>query len=71
MDTPKTSKAKREANDRWDKEHMITLGCKVKREEAATFKEYADSKGKTSNALLKEFVYKCIAEHIKNNETKD
>lgn len=60
MAESKTSRAKREANNRWDKENMTTLGCKVKKEEAEKFKEYAGSQNKTSNALLKEFVLDCI-----------
>jgi hypothetical protein len=56
------SASKRSANDKWDKENMITLGCKVKREEAAAFKAYAAEQGKTSNTVLKEYVLKCISE---------
>lgn len=71
MDSPKTPKSKREANDRWDKQNMITLGCKVKREEAAIFKEYAQAQNKTANTVLKEFVYKCIKEYQEKDKTKD
>lgn len=39
---------------------MTTLGCKVKKEEAAAFKEYAKEQGKTSNTVLKEYVQECI-----------
>lgn len=39
---------------------MATLGCKVKKEEAAAFKEYCEKQGKTSNTVLKEYVFKCI-----------
>lgn len=60
MDAPKTPKAKRAANDKWDKENMTTLGCKVKRTEATAFKEYCTKQGKTSNNVLKEFVMGCI-----------
>ena len=69
MDTPKTPQSKRRANDKWDKENMATLGCKVKKEEAATFKEYAQQQGKTSNTVLREYVQSCISEYIKD-ETK-
>lgn len=54
------SEAQKKSRDKWDKENMATLGCKVKKEEAAAFKEYAASKGKTSNTVLKEYVQKCI-----------
>ena len=54
------SESRKKANAKWDKENMITLGCRVKREEAAAFKEYAKEQGKTANTVLKEYVYECI-----------
>lgn len=63
MDTPKTPPSKRQANNRWDKQNMITLGCKVMRKDAEAFKAYASSQGKTANTVLKEYVLKCIAEN--------
>ena len=62
MDTVKTPESKRKANDKWDKEHMTVLGCKVKKAEAAAFKEYAAQRGKTSNAMLKDYVIDCITD---------
>ena len=35
------SEKKKISNARWDKENMATLGCRVKKEQAAAFKEYA------------------------------
>ena len=61
MEIPKTAESKRKANDKWDKENMTTLGCKVKKHEAAAFKDYAVSQNKTSNTMLKEYVMKCIS----------
>lgn len=61
-------KSKREANNKWDKENMITLGCKVKRYEGEIFKEYALQQGKKANSLLKEFVLKCNEEYLKYKE---
>jgi len=54
------SKAKRAANDKWDKENMLTLGCKISRADAEAFKAYAVERGMTANTLLKEYVYQCI-----------
>ena len=48
------------SNARWDKENMPTLGCRVKKEQAAAFKEYAKAHGKTANTMLKDFVLLCI-----------
>ena len=54
------SEAQKRASNKYNKEHMTTLGCKVKKEEAEKFKEYAKAKGKTANNLLKDFVFECI-----------
>ncbi|MEE0265113.1 MAG: hypothetical protein UD936_05750 [Acutalibacteraceae bacterium] len=62
------SEKKKQSNAKWDKENMATLGCKVKKEEAETFKEYANSKGKTANGVLKEYVLKCNDEYLKGKE---
>ena len=56
------SEAQKKANRQWDKENMITLGCKVKREQAEKFKKYAADNGKTANAQLKDFVLEKIEE---------
>ena len=42
------SEKKKISNARWDKENMATLGCRVKKEQAAAFKEYAKAHGKTA-----------------------
>lgn len=54
------SESQKRANQKWDKENMTTLGCKVYRHEAEAFKEYAKKQNKTSNTLLKEYVQECI-----------
>lgn len=56
------SKARRAANDKWDKENMTTLGCKVKKTDAERFKIYCEAKGSTSNTELKKYVLQCIDE---------
>ena len=56
------SEKKKISNAKWDKENMLTLGCRVKKEEAEAFKAYAKEHGKTANTVLKEFVYECISE---------
>lgn len=54
------SEKKKVSNARWDREHMATLGCRVKKEDAEAFKEYSRMEGKTANTVLKEYVYGCI-----------
>ncbi len=54
------SEAQKRASDKYNKEHMATLGCKVKKEDAAAFKKYAAERHKTANTVLKEYVMTCI-----------
>lgn len=42
---------------------MSTLGCKIKKSQAEKFKVYCADQGKTSNAVLREFVLSCIGEN--------
>lgn len=60
------TESQKRASAKWDKENMTTLGCKVKREQAAAFKEYCAERGKTSNTVLKEYVESCIKENGAN-----
>lgn len=48
--------------NKWDKAHMKTIGCKLKKEHAEAFEQYAKERGKTVNALLAEYVMSCIKE---------
>ena len=56
------SEAQKTAANKYNLKHMATLGCKVKKEDAVKFKEYAAKQGKTPNAVLKEYVEDCINE---------
>ena len=54
------SEAQKKSRDKWDRENMTTLGCKVKKEDAAAFRAFAKEQGKTTNTVLKEYVQECI-----------
>ena len=54
------AKSQQRARDKWDKENMATLGCKVKKEQAEQFKQYAKDQGTTANALLKDYVLNTV-----------
>lgn len=54
--------SQKRAARKWDSENMSTLGCKVKKEHAETFKAYCAGQGKTSNAVLRDYVLDCIGE---------
>ena len=56
------SESQKRASIKWDKENMSVLGCKVKKEQAEKFKAYCESMGKTSNAVLRDYVLGCIDE---------
>lgn len=59
------SRSKRAANNKWDKENMKIVACKVKKEQAEKFKTYAVNSGTTVNAILKNFVLDKIGEKDK------
>lgn len=56
------SEAQKRASNKYNQKNMATLGCKVKKEQAAAFKSYAQEQGKTANNVLKDFVLDCINE---------
>ena len=44
----------KKANAKWDKAHMMILGCKVRKDFAAQFREACTAAGTTPNAVLKQ-----------------
>ena len=54
--------SQKKAARKWDGENMSTLGCKVKKAQAESFKAYCAGQGKTSNAVLRDYVLDCIGE---------
>ena len=63
------SNAKKKANAKWDSENMATLACKVKRDQADKFKAYCAGVGKSSNAVLRDFVLESIGEESPQQPT--
>lgn len=56
------SEARRKANAKWDKENLTIIGCRLRKEKAEEFKQYAKNHNTTPNALLKEFINDCLEE---------
>lgn len=56
------TEAQKRASARYQEKNIASLACRVKKEHAERFKEYCAEQGKTSNAVLREFVMKCIGE---------
>ena len=44
--------AKRKANNKYIKENMTTLGCKIRRDKADVFKQVCEDHGDTMNAIF-------------------
>ena len=56
------TESRKKANAKWDAENMTTLGCRVKKDQAERVKAYCAEIGKTSNAVLRDYVLDCIEE---------
>ena len=56
------SEKKKISNKKWDKENMITLSCKVRKELAENLRKYADSQGLTIGVYARRAM-----EYCKNN----
>lgn len=54
------SRKKRASNNKWDKENMKIVACKIRADKAEQFKQYAEDKQTTPNALLRGYIYDCI-----------
>lgn len=57
------SEAQKRASAKYQEKTISSLACRVKKEQAEKFKEYCAGLGKTSNAVLREFVMQCIGEN--------
>lgn len=65
------SRAKRAANNKWDASNMKLVACKIKKEQAEKFSQYAKDNGTTSNALLKGFILSCIGDDNAEQNKKE
>ncbi len=63
------SEAQKKASNKYNKEHMATLGCKVTKEQAQAFKEHCQNKGSTANKVLRDFVFESIG--LQNPASKE
>ena len=56
------SDAQKRASAKYQRENIASLACRVKKEQAEKFKTYCAEIGKTSNAVLRDYVLDCIGE---------
>ena len=48
------------ASAKYQKEHIASVACRLKKEQAEAFKRYCESQGKTPNAVLREYILDCL-----------
>ena len=58
------TEAKKRNNAKWDKENMMILACKVRKEYAEKVKAAAEANGETVNAIIK----RSLDEYLENNK---
>ena len=56
------SEAQKRASAKYQRENLARLAWRVKKEQAEKFKSYCKQIGKTSNAVLRDYVLNCISE---------
>lgn len=56
------SPAKRKSNNKWDKENMVVLSCKVRKEYADRVRACCAANGDTVNSILREALDKYLEE---------
>lgn len=66
-----TSEAQKKAAAKYHKENISSLACRVKKEQADKFKAHCQAVGKTSNAVLREYVLSCIGEDAELARAED
>ena len=56
------TESKKRANKKYQAKNIASLACRVRKDQAEKFKAYCSSLGKTSNAVLRDYVLDCIDE---------
>lgn len=56
------TEAKKRANKKYQAKTIASLACRVKKDQAEAFKVYCEIQGRTSNAVLRDYVLGCIGE---------
>ena len=62
--------SRKRANKAWDAEHMGTVACRLRSEDIEAFKKYAAENGTNVNALIRDFVHKCIGKESLEKDGK-
>ena len=62
------SDARRRANNKYIKENMTVLGCKIRREDAETFKAACQEAGTTPNAVFRAAIEDFMEKHTEKEK---
>jgi len=54
------SEKKKASNAKWDRNNMTVLGCKVSKEKAEQFRQYAKEHGNSVHKQLLEYIDRCL-----------
>ena len=54
------SEAQKKASNKYNLEHMATIGCKLKKEQAEAFRAYCKERNTTPNAELRKYILECV-----------
>ena len=65
------TESRKKANKKWDKENMITLSCKVRKELAENLRKYADSQGLTIGFYARRAMEYCNNNNINLQSDND
>ena len=55
----------------WDRANILTVSCRLRRNDAEAFKAYCASKNTNPAAMLKEFIMGKLEEYYKEMEEKE
>lgn len=65
------TEAHKNGNRKWDKDNMRSVSCRLRTDEAESFKKWCGINNTTPGAMLKNYVYKCIEEYYQYLENQD
>ena len=52
--------AQKKARNKWNKQHMSTIACSLKKTYAEQFKQYAEEHGTTPSTILREYIIELL-----------
>lgn len=66
-----TTEARKRANKKWDNEHMTAITCRMRKEQALEYKEYAEKQGLTVSKFARLSMQYCKNHEINLTAEKE